>query len=421
MRARLNNSNRQGAIYLIVLMTALIVSVIALTSLGITRTVRQSLQQTDDLTDARMYAQAAIEMGLLEIKNNTAWRTTNPNGVWQANRPIGKGTYSLEGRDPIDGNLANSDAEPVVLVGIGIKGDARHKLEVTVAAVEAPLQALKMALHSKRDITVASGKTLAVDGAPLSANSDVINDGTIRDPDLTDPARVECKRLLGSGTVQGTVITNADPKPFPDRDVFAMYRAIATQLPYSPTIERQVIAPGLNTLGGGTNADGVYYIDAGAGDITIRGSRINGTLIIRCRRLIVTDEALIHSFRPDYPTLMVEGELQLATSSGQNAFLSELAWTTNFNPPGAPYNGSSDVDVLDLTYPNRVDGLVHVRGAITLSQTALVRGVVLAESNVQATDNNRVTHNASIYRSLPIGYTTRTMKVVPGSTRQVVD
>lgn len=93
----------------------------------------------------------------------------------------------------------------------------------------------------------------------------------------------------------------------------------------------------------------------------------------------------------------------------------------NYNPPGAPYQGQSDSDMMD-EYPNEVEGLVHVTGFLKLSNTALVRGAIICEGSVECASKNTVIHNPSLYTIPPEGYTyVDGMKVSPESYQQVVD
>jgi len=206
----------------------------------------------------------------------------------------------------------------------------------------------------------------------------------------------------------------------PSATVFADYISKATAVPYAATIEKVVLAPGCNPLGP-TNPNGLYVIDTGGHDVTIRDSRICGTLIIRAAGHNVTvDEAiLMQNHRSDFPVLLVEGALIIKPNSVVGS-LSESACNTNFNPVGAPYSGITDSDTTDQ-YPDEIRGLVHVKWSLRLQQTARVVGVVICEGTVACEDTNTIVYDAGLSANPPAGYTyVDGMKVSPGSWQQVV-
>jgi hypothetical protein len=409
--------DRKATMYLAVLGTALLVSLMTAAGLGVARVRNRALLSGNDTIEARRYAFSAIQIGLLKIKQNSAWRTTYTSGVWESNRAIGGGSYTLEGVDPVDGNLANSSQNPLVLTATAVKGNARQKLRVTVVQSSTPLPVLNYGLAASGGITVNGGKSIRVDNLPLSSNGVIDNNGTIY-------ANVECQSFNHTGTITGSATVGAAAKSMPDAGVFAMYQSMATSINNPGTIDRQVLGPTRNNLNGITNADGVYFIDATNGDLTIKRSRINGTLLVKLgngRNLTITDAVLIHNYRPDFPTLLVDGGTVNIQMDSASKDLSELSIGTNFNPSNAPYNGNSNFTLVD-TYPNEIQGLVHIRGTLQFHQTGRVNGVVICEGTVTCKDTNQVIGVPGIYRNPPLGYAVGgEMVVLPGKWEQVVD
>ena len=131
-KQRTTTGRRGAALYAIVMSTSLIVSLLGLAALNLMRIERRSALRGQDATAARRYAQAAVEIGMLRILNDPNWRSTYTSGVWESNHPIGDGTYTLEGIDPNDGNLATPATDPVVLIGTGVMGSVRQKIQVTL-------------------------------------------------------------------------------------------------------------------------------------------------------------------------------------------------------------------------------------------------------------------------------------------------
>ena len=169
---------------------------------------------------------------------------------------------------------------------------------------------------------------------------DILNEGVIY-------GDAEARSTITNlGTIIGTQTVPVPDKAMPAATVVADYIVLATPITYGMVvggvIDKQVLSPGNNPWGA-TDPDGVYYIDTLGGDLTIRASRIHGTLIVKCGAGTVRLEtaALLHPYRTDYPTLIVDGDLEVLLDSGDIP-LSEAQWEISFNPIGTPYEGAAD-------------------------------------------------------------------------------
>jgi cytoskeletal protein CcmA (bactofilin family) len=403
-----------GNIYLHVLVCSLLITIIGLASLAAVRLEMQTARLTRDGAEARACAVSAIELGLLYVKQDSNWRTTRPNGVWVQDQPLGAGRVTLEGIDPKDNLLGNSVYEPLVLTGIGTKGLARHKAQVTLVAVVKPLEGLSTCLHAGGNIQVKAGKRITVIGGSVSTNGQLDNDGTI-------DGNAEALSLSHSGTVTGTLTVPAPLKHMPDLAVMTDYIDRATPMTLSGTIDKAVLAPGCNSLGP-TDPNGLYCITTNGADLTIRNTRVYGTLIVRTggKTLTLDSAVFFENYRSDFPTLLVDGNLLIKYTSASTT-LAEATNAVNYNPLGAPYGGVTDSDTLD-TYPNELRGLVHVRGNLNLQQTARVIGTIICEGAVVCEEANTITRDAGLYTSPPKGYTyVERMQISPHSWKQVVD
>jgi hypothetical protein len=319
----------------------------------------------------------------------------------------------LTGIDPTDGDLANSEYNPLVLTGSGTKAATCHYAEVTLLAIVEPLEALNTCLHASGLLKINGGKQIIAVGAPISTNGQLDNDGTI-DGDA------EAGSVDTTGTITGTLTVPAPSKRMPAANVIHDYIAKATVIPFSGTIDKQVLTPTCNPWGP-ANSDGVYYIDTGGNDLTIKDSRILGTLVIYTgpKKVVLDNAVFLRRYRSDYPVLIVDGNAEIKIHSCDYS-LSEDSLSTNFNPIGAPYLGVSDEDT-DDTYPNVIQGLVHVTGALRLQQTARIEGAVICESSVSCEDLNTIVHDPALYASPPEGYTyVSGMQISPGSYQQTV-
>jgi len=403
-----------GSIYLHVLASSLLTTILGLGALLAVRIQVQSARLHRDGAEARACAASAIEVGLLCIKQDSSWRTTWPNGAWLENKPLGEGRFSLEGVDPVDGALSDSPYEPVVLTGTGTRGAARHKAQVTLVPVIRPLEALSTCLHGSDLIRINNTRRLTVVGAPLSANGQLTNNGT-----LDGSAEVDTANPVGA--ITGTLTAPAPAKPMPVATLITDYASRATSIPYTGDIDKAVLAPGCNPWGP-TDPNGLYVLDTGGNALTIRNTRIHGTLIIRAPNKTVTLEGAMHcqNHQSYFPVLLVEGNLVIKCNSA-DAVLSEAVNATNYNPIGAPYGGAYDTDASD-TYPNEIRGLIHAKGTLTLQQTARIVGTIVCEGAITCDGTNTIVHDPGLSACPPNGYRyVDGMAISPGSWKQVVD
>jgi hypothetical protein len=403
-----------GSVYLCVLATALLVTLLGLGSLAAVRLQMRATTLARDAAQARACAASALELGLLLVENDPNWRTTRPNGTWLDNQPLGTGRFTLQGTDPVDGCLSDSADEPLVLTGIGARGTACHKVQVTLVPIIKPLRALDTCLCASGLLKTNAGKQLTALGAPVCTNGLLDNDGTI-------DGSAEGQSVDHTGTVTGTLTVPGTLRPMPAASVFPTYLGRATPVPYSSTMEDFVLGPGCNPFGS-TDPNGLYVIDTNGRNLTLRNCRVYGTLVICAAGQTVTIEQAIslQNYQPDLPVLLVEGDVTLKFDSATTT-LSEVARARNFNPIGAPYSGITDEDLID-EYPNEIGGLVHIKGSLRFQRTARIVGTVICEGTVTGEDTNTIVYDAGLYDHPAQGYTfIEGMMVTPGSWEQVVD
>ncbi len=388
---------RRGSVYILVLSASLLGTVIGISALMVARIQHRAAAGTDDLAEARVYARSALEIGLLKISQDPTWRTTYGNSNWPKNQPIGNGTYTIEAVDPADGDVTTGSLDPVELTGIGTMGLATQKIKVRLDADPPPLEALNMALHAETQVHVVIG-TVTVVGAPLSCNVEILNEGVIYGDAEAGST------ITNPGTITGTQMAPVPNKTMPASTVLDMYVGLATPITNPGTISNQLLSPGNNPWGP-TDPDGVYFIDTLGGDLSIKGSRIHGTLVVKCGAGTVrlNDAALLHPFRTDYPTLIVDGNLELNLNSADKV-LSEAEWATNFNPPATPYKTFGNGTKNDV-YPNEVQGLVHVTQNLLMRRSSRVWGTIICESTATCQEDTALIHDPDLYARPPLGYT----------------
>lgn len=399
-----------------VLGAGMLVTLIGLTALASVRIERATVATSADAEQARLYAQSAVELGAQWVRSDPLWRGKRTSGEWVTKRAIGDGHFTLEGIDPVDGDFLNRPTDPLILRATAVRGRARQVVEARLEASGTPLNVLETALYATAELRVRAGAMLTVAGAPAATAMDLRNEGTIN-------GDAECLTTSGSGTIAGSLRVGALPRSLPASDPFSMYTSLATPISPGSMIDRRVLAPGVNPWGD-LNPDGVYIIHTNQ-DLTIRDSRIHGTLIIICpgRTVTIDRNVLFHTARAEYPVLLVQGNLVVRYDSDTE--LSETALSTNFNPPAAPYEGASNNTTVDR-YLSEIRGLVHVRGTLSAAQNKpRIRGMAivdsaLASNSVEIHAGLEIVHDPNLLTNPPMGYMeTVSMSVRPRSWRQV--
>jgi hypothetical protein len=370
-----------------------------------------------DATAARQCALDGVEVAKLWIRQDADWRTNRPAGVWATDLATGGGTVTIEVVDPVDGNLAKGQHDALFVKCTGKKSSAKHIVSVTLAANPIPLDCLAYVAHTAGEVSVFLNKTLNAAGGIVSTNGRLTNNGTIT-------GGVDVGEANPLGAVTGTPVnTNQPAKALPSISIVDKYEALGTLITVPNSIQDKTLAPGYNPFTGGTNADGIYVIRP-AGNLSIRTCRIHGTLVVILNanmKLYVDDRVLFHPSRSDQPTLIVKGNAEF-TFYGTGEVLSELAPLRNFNPPGAPYNGLSNVTMTE-TYPSEIQGLVHVTGKLIMRQTSRIRGALLVNSAdsdaIQIFDTPELIYTSSLFSNPPQWYTKEVrMPIQAGSWSQ---
>ena len=124
---------RRGGMYIAVLMTALVVSIIGLSALTMTRVQLRNADADANLAEAQCCAQSAIESGVLALTKQPQWRTTNTHNSWSAATPLGAGSYQWKLVDEVNGSLTTDVSAPVRIFGSGTTAGTQRILSVLIA------------------------------------------------------------------------------------------------------------------------------------------------------------------------------------------------------------------------------------------------------------------------------------------------
>jgi len=123
---------RKGAaLYVAVMVSALIVSLLGLSALTLVRVERERAALATDRLAALRNARSAVELALLVISNDSGWRNTYSNGIETTPQSIGaadQGTVSWVLEDS-DGSLTDADTD-LRLHGVGRLGTAVQVLSI---------------------------------------------------------------------------------------------------------------------------------------------------------------------------------------------------------------------------------------------------------------------------------------------------
>ena len=130
---------REGAVYALVLIVALLLTVIALAGVSINRVNARANADSGDWSEAQMLAYSGAEHAMAMINADSSWRTTYATATVQ--KSLGRGTFSWRLVDQTDGNLTDDPTEPFVILSTGTVGNATYTLRVAMKPATAGLTA----------------------------------------------------------------------------------------------------------------------------------------------------------------------------------------------------------------------------------------------------------------------------------------
>ena len=218
---------RRGAIYVVVLLTATIVATIAGASLQLMRLQGREAATSVDFIKARSNARAAIELGMLKIRNDPYWRTNLGNGTWINSQVIGSGTFSLSASDPLDNNVSLGENHPLMLTGVGTSGTANFRTSVRLE--------VGPRVGSCFEVSMLAGGDLDIDGAILTSDQVISSNTKVNaSGGATVHANVEAFESIGGSTYTKSKQIVESARAMPDlNNVLSFYLAQGTTIPYT--------------------------------------------------------------------------------------------------------------------------------------------------------------------------------------------
>ncbi len=423
---RTTRCRRRGSAYLVVLGSALIVSVIGLSSIMVVRIRHRTGETANDACQARLCAQSGVEAAVGATCVLPNWRSdwedyTSEEGYGPLD--VGRGQCTIFFTDEIDGDIDDDPDQPVRIAATGRVNKAAYRY--SALAQPPALNCLKVAIHAISSFTVNYGQLLTVEGAPAFCQGSGGGATGLFDNNVgTVNGDVEANTVQNDGVITGTITETTCARELPDANTPSYYTSRATTITRTAiggeVISGTILSQNRNPYGS-ENADGVYYINTEGRDLTIQNCRIQATLVVS---LDSDDELYIkrgvywEPYRSDYPALIVIGGYHVHIAIQYS--LSEDYLNVNFNPTGMPYQGQTDWDE-DDTYPGVIKGLIHVVTSTTtvkLEQSTRIEGVVLAECPVEVNDTVTVKHDLNLVVNPPKRYRSKRLSLVPGTWRR---
>ncbi|MFG0327443.1 MAG: hypothetical protein ACF8SC_09295 [Phycisphaerales bacterium JB037] len=404
--------SRRGSAYLLVLAATTIVTAAGVGALLVQRASHRATKLAQSTADARAAALSGLELGAFVINTVPTWRSTFGEGTWIPGWTVGNATVTVTAytADGSTWQTSTDSTQRIRLVATATAGDATQISTIEVETEVLPggaIPALSYTAVAALGSKLNGGDNLRVNGAPVATNANFEVDG-----DLYGDA--EARSALGSGgTVHGSFSAIASELSLPGSSAFQTYIDRGTVLWGIKDLKQCLLTPSANPFGF-SNSRGIYVMRPD-GDASIERSRIEGTLVVILpdgKKLQLQKEVLMEPAADGYPTLLVQGNVEIDLDSRNNLLEKDAG---NLNPLTSPYQGKWDLDTADA-YANTITGLIHATGWIKIRKEFTGEVIILSNNEIIYEGNDMtLTHDASLVADPPAGYAT------PGTTRPVAD
>jgi hypothetical protein len=350
--------------------------------------------------------QAGLENAARLANASASWRSTLVSSIWIQDKPIGDAMVTVTALDPQDGDIRvrgvseSSSADSVELTATTQVGEILRTLTATY--VPLPHPALRNVIFGA---TYMEFDGVSVEGR-LRSNGNVVHVGG---------ASIHGNITTLNGASVSSSLDDSDTDIFRDAATMALpavdftwFRDAGEQilLPVNRLISNTIITPSSNPLGT-ASANGIYWIDAGNGDLYLYNVAVEA-----CIAVLNADDVSIgwsgtttryyhHSPDPDrLPAMLVDGDLRMYIEAGGS-----------FTIPGGSVVTSDLEGVFYCTgyfYGPQVDAStpISVDGAIIANEVYLVG------------PGTTIRHAPHLNRDPLVELTKPGLRLVPGSTRE---
>lgn len=412
-------SNRQGAVYVAVLMASLIVASLAMSSALVAYRLTRVERDEGNLRRAQLLADSGLEWAVASINQNPNWRTTLANNVDTAPTAIDSGTVTYRVIDP-DGNLSDRSLDTCDLLVTARVDGAAHAWRCGLEPAGTAVNCL--------NYSVASTDNIALNFFGVwSSDQTYASSGNISTAAIFSNLTANCN---AAGSISGSIVGTQSSLPvaleMPDVVAMEYYVRAGSKLSVATlplvngdrVLSAALLSSTANTVTGQVNSKGIYIIDGGGGGLLLRNSRLQATLVVQNASRLTIDSAVFwEAPQGQLPCLLADCPVTLDI---QRNALQESAIGINLNPASTPYRGRSDSNTTSR-YPSQLRGLFFTTRAVTVdisAETELI-GCLLCKG--LSGSGKLLSHYRSVFASNPPpGFRKGpTMTVSPGTVRRV--
>ncbi|MCA9191129.1 MAG: hypothetical protein KDB03_05195 [Planctomycetales bacterium] len=412
---------RNGYVYLTILMTSLIVASLALAAVNVVHQFAAQQSESVDFRKALLAANSGLELAIARINADPNWRSTHVNNTDIPATNISGCSVSYRLVDT-DGDLADSPFDRCTLQVRATCGDINYRWQATVAPDGPAMNCLLNSVTAGSDVNIIDDGVLNSDG-PVVSSVRVMTG-------VNGFVVANCSSPDNSGNIYGTVSSLLAAPQIPGSEVFEYYKRVGTDIPVTSlpissgsdrVIRGHLLSENVNTITGGINSKGIYVLDLQGANLDISITRVHGTLVlINCGiDIIVQPSVLWEPAVNNYPILLCDRDLKLRL---QRPAFNEFSGGRNLNPPELPYRGLSDANT--STYlPCLMRGLIYATGKVQLDDVnsdVILQGCIVCGGMLEGNGDMYV-HYRDIYaQHPPPGFRIpNIMKIVPGSVKHI--
>ncbi|MFA9477360.1 hypothetical protein ACERK3_03520 [Phycisphaerales bacterium AB-hyl4] len=124
--------HRRGAVYLAVLGTSMLVTLIGISAMLTNRAIHRAGETTHRATEARYIAHGVMELAMLQINNDAGWRGSHTHDQWSPAHELGRGEGRYRLLATTGSNLQSPADGHVYLEAEGRVGDAVRRMRVAL-------------------------------------------------------------------------------------------------------------------------------------------------------------------------------------------------------------------------------------------------------------------------------------------------
>ncbi|MFI4873190.1 MAG: hypothetical protein ACIARQ_15355 [Phycisphaerales bacterium JB061] len=366
-------SSRRGTIYVFVLVSSMIVTMIGLMGYKMMQSQNAIARADAERDEAAVLAESAVHWGIHLVSLKEDWRDAITSGTPIRTMNLGNGQFSATITDP-DGDLGDDTTEGFTITGTGTVGTATQTFEVTIDPGSTDP-------HPSLNESLTVGGTLLVDQYVMSLEEG----GTALDHYTT-----------GGGQHRPALVEESNPVDLPDPSLIETWAGagtVITRSDHGGRIESLSFSSSTAPYGLKPDNNGIYVIDAGGQNLGLNEVRVAGTLVITnlgSSRLTFTNSKLSFGDHGG-PTLIVDGDMR---------YRSDFSTVTH-------------------------QGLIYVNGDLLMEGSMVHVGQIFVTGDMTVDPSVffvTINEHPSATSGPPRGFTeTEGYSIVPGSWRRIVN